>query len=223
MSRSKILLISGLIFISSLLIRTYHLDNSMVFVGDQEYQSTYAMTLVKDFHPIWIGVSAAHTGFYLGPLFTYFTAFWLFLSSGDPIITGYVTAFIGSIVSVLIFLFIMEISNKPLVAFLSSLVYSFSPLMIFYDRVYWNPMPLPVLTIGLLYCLYKAIKGKKIFWILYFFLFALVLHTHLSILPLGLLGLYYIVRLRRDVGVKFILLSFLGFLLLYSPLIVFDL
>ncbi len=222
MKINRILIISVIIFGLSLLIRTNNLKNALIFVGDQEYQATYAMTIVKDFHPIWIGVSAAHTGFYLGPLFTYFTAFWLFFSRGDPLITGYVAAFIGSVVSLLIYIFIYDISKNHSVALISSIVYTFSPLIIFYDRVYWNPTPLPFLSICLLYFLYKALKGNKVFWFLFSIAFALILHTHLSILPLGFLGLFHAIKNRKAIGFKYLLLSIIGFLVLYSPLMIFD-
>ncbi len=97
------------------------------------------MTLVKDFHPIWIGVSASFLDYYLGPYFTYFTAFWLWLSQGDPEITAYVAGVVGVITSVVIFFAGWRIFNLT-TGMIGSLLYAGLPIFVFYDQKYWNPM-----------------------------------------------------------------------------------
>src|SRR3989338_6892542 len=92
-----------LVFFSGFL-RFNNLHNLYIFAFDEEYQATYAMTLVKDFHPIWIGVSASFLDFYLGPYFTYFTAFLSYFSKGDPMLHAYFAAGLGVFTTVLIFL-----------------------------------------------------------------------------------------------------------------------
>lgn len=104
MKNHKVLLVILILISLSLFLRIYKLSDIYIFGFDEEYQATYAMTLVKDFHPIWIGVSASYLDYYMGPYFTYFTAFWLMLSGGDPLITAYVAAITGVVTCLVIFL-----------------------------------------------------------------------------------------------------------------------
>ena len=99
----KNLMIGFVIFLIALSLRVYRLESRYQFGLDEEYQATLAMTIVDDFHPIWIGVSASDTGFYLGPYWTYLTALLLKISNGDVLITAYFAALVGSITAVVIF------------------------------------------------------------------------------------------------------------------------
>jgi|GEM_PF-1944979 len=71
MNNLKRFVLPLLIFSLALFLRFYHLPARFIFGTDEEYQAHYAMTLVRDIHPIWIGVSAADTGFYLLTLRTH--------------------------------------------------------------------------------------------------------------------------------------------------------
>lgn len=85
------------VLLLALFTRLYGLPEKAVFTADEEYQANIAMTLVRHFHIIWIGVSAANTDFYLGPYWSYFTAFLLLISKGDPLLLNYISALIGVI------------------------------------------------------------------------------------------------------------------------------
>src|SRR3989338_10369922 len=91
----KIFFLLLLIIFLTAFLRFHNLEKIYVFNFDEEYQATYAWTLVKDFHPIWIGLAAAALEFYIGPYTVYLTAILLAFSKGDPIITAYFAAFLG--------------------------------------------------------------------------------------------------------------------------------
>ena len=107
----KVYILLVLIICLSAFLRFHNLSNIYVFNFDEEYQATYAWTLVKDPHPIWIGVSSSFLDFYVGPYFTYFTAILLKLSNGDPMLTAYFAAFLGVITTVVTFLIGWRIFN----------------------------------------------------------------------------------------------------------------
>lgn len=209
-------LMIGILVVAAFL-RFYNLADNFSFTGDEEHQATLAMTIVRDFHPIWIGVNAAHTGFYLGPYWTYFSAFWLWLSGGDPLLTGYVAALIGIITTgVVIF------TGKELFGFrvgiMAGLLYATLPLLVYFDQKYWNPSTTPLLSLLLLLSLYKAGKNPK--WlIMASFCFGLVFHTHLSLVPIGLVGIYCLVKNRSK---KILAWCLVAFVLAVTPLIIFD-
>lgn len=206
-----------LIFILALGLRIHNLDQIYVFGADEEYQTNIAMTLVKDFHPIWIGVSAANTGFYLGPYWSYFTYIWLSLSHGDPLVTAYVAAFLGALSAAAVFFVGWKMFSMR-VGLVASILYSCLPLIVFYDQKYWNPSTIPLLSITMVYSVYR-VKDNQKYWLLFALAFGLVFHTHLSLAPFILLAFYY---LRKGISKKILAGSIATFLLAIFPLIIFD-
>jgi 4-amino-4-deoxy-L-arabinose transferase-like glycosyltransferase len=206
--------------IMALAIRFYALPSHAVFSADEEYQATYATTIVKHFHRIWIGVSAADTGFYLGPYFTYFTALWLFLGHGDPLVTNYAAAVIGALTVVLIYLLGKQMFSSRVGA-LVAVLYSVSPLMVYFDQRYWNPSPTPLLSCLLLLSLLN-LRSQKWWLVVVAFCLGAFWHIHLSLVPLTVLALYIVWQVRRKIFVRVWLSSGMMLFLMFLPLMIFD-
>lgn len=211
-------LVIGILLIA-LFLRLNNLSNIFVFSLDEEYQTTLAKTIVDDFHIIWIGVNASNSGFYLGPFWTYFTSFWLVLSKGDPIITAYIASLIGVATGGLLIWVGSKMFNFR-VGLIAGLLYATLPLLVYFDQKYWNPTLTPLLSLLLLFSIYKSTKSAW-WWILFAFAFGLVFHIHLSLIPLGLLALSWLI-VKRNINKKIFLVSLFVFLLTISPLIAFD-
>lgn len=208
-----------ILFISAFL-RFYNLPNSFVFAGDEEYQAILAQSIISNFHIIWVGVNAAHLGFYLGPFWVYFTAFWLFLSKGDPLITGYVSALIGVLTTLLIILLGNTFFGKK-VGFSAGLLYATFPLIVFLDQKYWNPTAIPFLSVLILLSLYSARQYPK--WLIIASVcFGLIFHTHLSLVPLIFIAILWLIKQKIKLSKQVIFLSLAAFLITISPLIAFD-
>ncbi len=209
-----------LILLLSAILRFYNLPNSFVFAGDEEHQAILAETIVKHFHIIWIGVNAAHLGFYLGPYWVYFTYFWLVLSKGDPLITGYVSSTIGVLTTLLIILVGKDLFSKK-VGLLAGLLYATLPLIVFFDQKYWNPTPIPTLSLLMLLSLFKLKKSPK--WaILFAGCFGLIFHIHLSLVPLLLIAIFWLIKQKIKLPKRIVFLSVITFLIMIAPLIAFD-
>lgn len=208
-----------ILFISAFL-RFYNLPNSFVFAGDEEYQAILAQSIISDFHIIWVGVNAAHLGFYLGPFWVYFTAFWLLLSKGDPLITGYVSATIGVLTTLLIILLGNTFFGKK-VGLSAGLLYATLPLMVFLDQKYWNPTTIPFLSVLILLSLYLMKQHPK--WLIVTSIcFGLIFHTHLSLIPLILIAIWWLIKQKIKPSKEIIFLSVVAFLMTISPLLAFD-
>ncbi|MDO8638065.1 MAG: glycosyltransferase family 39 protein, partial [Candidatus Daviesbacteria bacterium] len=201
-------------------LRFYRLGQVYVFNFDEEYQATYAWTLVKHFHRIWIGVSSSFLDFYLGPYFTYFTSFLLRISKGDPMLTAYFASFLGVVTTVVFFFTGWKIFNLT-TGIVSSLLYATLPLFVFFDQKYWNTMFTPLITL-LLFLTLNLVKKSAWFWVLFAGLFGVILETHLEPTPLLLIGFWYFVKGAYYKKTKIILVSLLVFALLYWPLAMFD-
>lgn len=207
------------IFLLSLSTRAYKLPEVFPYGADEEYQSTYARTISDDFHLVWIGVSAANTGFYLGPFWTYLTAGLITVSS-DPLIAGYFAAFLGAITAATIYLVGKDLLNKR-AGLIAAIFYSLSPLVVYFDQKYWNPSSLPLLSILLLYSALK-IKSNHNWLYLFVVCVGLIFHVHLSLVPVALVLFIFAFRDIAKVGWRKLALSIILFLLTISPLIVFD-
>jgi 4-amino-4-deoxy-L-arabinose transferase-like glycosyltransferase len=190
------------------------------FGFNEEYQASLAKSIVNDFHPIWIGVSAAHLDFYTGPLFTYFTAFWLYVSGGDPLITSYVSAGIGIISCMLVF-WLGRLVFNYWTAITAAILYAASPLLVFYDQKYWNPTPNTLLSLIVIISTVLAQKNRW-WWAVFFACFSLIFHADLAAGPVVIPGLWLFIKQIRLIPKRVILWSLSVFLLIYSPLLVFD-
>lgn len=216
----KIILFLGLILLISAFLRFYHLGDNYIFGFDEEYQATYAMTLVKDIHPIWIGVSASFLDYYLGPYFTYFSAFWLMLSQGDPLLTAYVAGLVGVVTTIAIFFVGWKFFNLT-AGVISALLYGGLPLIVFYDQKYWNPMFVQLIVL-LMFTSLLLIKKSPWWWLLYSAMVGAIFETDLAPLPLVLIGIWIFLKGKYFLNKRLVLGCLLVFILFYWPLLVFD-
>jgi 4-amino-4-deoxy-L-arabinose transferase-like glycosyltransferase len=209
-----------LIFVLALVIRCYLLPSTAIYSADEEYQSTYARTITLDFHPVWIGVSAADTGFYLGPYFTYFTSLWQYLGHNDPLVTNYVASIIGALTAVLIYLIGRQIGGTN-TGVIASLIYSFSPLVVYLDQRYWNPSPAGFVTCLLLYALIN-LKAQKWWLVVITFCLGSFWHIHLALVPLTFVAIYVVWQWRTQITPTTWFMSVMMLGVMFAPLMIFD-
>ena len=208
------------IFLVFLFLRFWRAADFFSFNFDEEYQAHLAYEQVKNFHLIWIGVSASNIGFYLGPGFTYLNALLFKLTNGDPISLAYFAPSMGVLTGLSIYFVTNEIFNKK-VGVIAMIFYLGSTLMNFFDRRFWNPLPIPFITIWLFYFLHKAKKDTRYF-IAVSFLMACSLHVHLSLLVFWPVALFYVIKNIKLISLKTWIISIGVYLIVVSPLIVFD-
>lgn len=208
-----------LIFLGTFL-RFYNLSNIYIFGFDEEYQATYAMTLVKKFHLVWIGVSASFLDYYLGPYFTYFTAFWLWISRGDPLLTAYVAGLVGVITSMVVFFVGWKFFNLT-TGIIASLLYAGLPIFVFYDQKYWNPMFVPLIVL-LMFTSLIMVKKSPWWWLLFSATVGAILETDLAPLPLAIIGVWFFIKGKYFLNKKLVLGCVAIFMFFYWPLLVFD-
>ncbi|MBI3366186.1 glycosyltransferase [Candidatus Roizmanbacteria bacterium] len=214
-----------LIFTLSFFLRFWKVPEHFFFGIDEEYQSLLALSIVKHFHVIWIGLSAANTGFYIAPGLVYLHSLLLWTSRLDPIILGYAASII-SFFTVVIFYFIIKHFFGKKTSLIATVIYSFSPFILSYDRRFWNSTLVPLTTILFFLSLVKSEKKPR-WYILTAILLGLSFHIHASLfifIPITISVLLYrsIVK-KQKISIIYHLSSSISFLLIYSPLIVFDL
>jgi hypothetical protein len=212
-----------LLFIFSVIaiLRLWKIPNYFIYTFSEEWQGTLAWELVKDFHLIWIGVSQANIHFYLGSGFIYLNYLLLFLGNGHLETLAYASAFLGLITTACLYYVTREIFSKRVAVF-AGIFYGCSTLINYYDRRFWNPSFIPVMTILFVYSLIKSHKDTR--WlILTSALIASAFHLHLLMLLFVIPTLYCVIKNIRKIRLSTWLVGMAVYVIIISPLIVFDL
>lgn len=191
----------------------------MTFTPDEAYQTYYAATIIKNFHILWIGMSAGSFGLFLGPFWLYIISPFLSFSHGDPVMLGYLGSLVGVLSIALLYYLGLKMFNKK-VALIASLLYACLPLIVYYDQ---KPYPTGVafLSILMTLSLYMT-KKSKYWWLVFSASFGAVFHIHLSLLPIFLVAIYWLLTHKKTIDKKTFILSTLIFISVISPLIMFD-
>jgi len=211
-----------LIIVIAIFLRFYQVPERFIFDIDTEYQALLASTIVKDFHIIWIGVSASNIGYYLGPGLTYLTAFLLWITK-DPVVLGYFASLIGSFTLLSICFVSQKLFGKK-VSFITTVIYGFMPFIINYDRKFW-PIFIPLIGVWIFYGLVQSQKNK---WWLFLctFLISISFHIHLSLMLFLPFIIYTFFRSNiltfKRFNLFFLFLNIVIYLIITSPLLVFD-
>jgi 4-amino-4-deoxy-L-arabinose transferase-like glycosyltransferase len=233
-SKLKKLLIPNVLVIFILLLaaflRLYKIADYMTFLGDQGRDVLIVYNILHG-HLTLLGPTSSVGGFFLGPIYYYFMAPFLWLFNYNPVGPAVMVALIGIATVWLVYKFGSEFFNSK-VGLIAALLYAISPLVVSYSRFSWNPNPMPFFSLLILYLLYKAVKKSslKLFFIVGI-LFGIAMQLHYLSIFLGmvmlvyaLLALFYKQKSFKILTklVKDYLAIFIGFILGWSPFIAFE-
>ncbi|OGE32065.1 hypothetical protein A2631_03020 [Candidatus Daviesbacteria bacterium RIFCSPHIGHO2_01_FULL_44_29] len=225
------MLVFVIILLLAAFLRFYNLPGYMTFLGDEGRDALMVKRILTTFDLPLIGPPMSVGNIYLGPLYYYMmtvamTIFWL-----NPVAAAGMVALIGIATIAVIYWLTREWFGR-VPAIVASLLYAISPITIIHSRSSWNPNPAPFFALLTLISIYLVRKTKnELWWIMTGFFFACTVQMHylgLILLPsIGLLWLHELLDQRK----KGSLGSFqrgtwggiVAFLLVMSPLIVFDL
>ena len=201
-------------------LRIIRLNELFYFTYDESIPAFVARRLILWNHlPLIGGVTPFN--FHLGPYFYWFYAIILFFGKLNPLAWGYASAVIAVITTLMIYLVGKSIDSKKL-GITAAIFWAFSFLTNIYDRHLWALYWGSLVSLIVIYSLFKIIKGQGKYIYLLGLTIALSIHADPSNLVFLLLSsiiwLVYKIPVRKSAFIAFgiILLSFL-------PLIVFDL
>lgn len=209
-----------LVFAIIFFLRFWKVVDLFNFTFSEEMQAVMAWEQVKNFHPIWIGVSAANINYYLGPGFTYLNAALFYFSQGDPAVLAYFSSLLGFATSISIYYITSKLFDRRTALF-ATIIYGCSTLINFHDRRFWNPTPIPLITVWFVYSLIKARENTQ-WYILTAALIGATFHTHLSLLLLLVPAFYSVVLNFKKIKPLTWILAIACYLAITSPLIIFD-
>src|SRR3989339_656757 len=136
-------------------LRFYNLSDSLQFLGDQGRDALVMYRIFSQRDLPFIGPITSVGGFYLGPLYYWFMAPFLWAAGFDPVGPALATALIG-VITVPLLYFVTRKLFDPLSARWASLLYALAFIPVSETRSAWNPNPMPLAALGIIYGFYLA-------------------------------------------------------------------
>lgn len=222
-SKQKLTL-AALFFIICLagLLRLYNIRAYLTFLGDEGRDVLVVKRLIVDHKFTLLGPITSVGSIYMGPIYYYFMAPFLWLWQLDPI---------GPAIMVVVFslgtialLFSFGTFIHPLVGLFAAFMYAIAPLPIIYGRASWNPNIVPFFSLLLMYAMVMVLVKKRLQWFLMIGLsLGILLQLHyvtFIFLPIVLscFLVYRVIPNRKPLA-----MMIGSFLLTYSPVLLFEL
>ena len=221
-----------LILILAAFLRLYRIADYMTFLGDEGRDVLKAYDILHG-HLTLLGPTSSVGGFFLGPIYYYFMAPFLWLFNYNPVGPAVMVALFGIATVWLIYKFCADLFN-PKIGIIASFLYAISPLVISYSRSSWNPNPLPFFSLLLLFTLYKGIlknNHKLLFTV--GILLGIAMQLHYLTTFLGVIIFVYVLisevfnaKITRQKIIssliKKYLYIFVGFIIGWSPFLAFE-
>jgi hypothetical protein len=196
-------------------------------VSDQASQAIDVLDMFWTHHLRLIGnpiTSVVYQGrlMFQGPAYYYQLLFFMILGNWDPVVSSYLfMIFCGLMIVPLFYGVSFLLGKKTSWAVVS--IYTLLPFFVNYTRFHWNPtyqlslVPIVILFMGL----HEKYKKPKYFFIFFILLGILFQYHYQFVFTLAGIFLYYLLKEKNKVNT--ILLSFFGFIIGISPLIIFEL
>lgn len=238
--RSEFLLLISILFAGAFL-RLYRIGEYMTFLGDEGRDAIIVRNLLVYADPILVGPGTSIGNMYLGPLYYYLIAPFLYIFNFSPVGPSIMVALFG-IATIFLVWWVSREWFGAVAASLAAFFYAIAPVVIIYNRSSWNPNIMPFFSLLCVYAVWRIWKGREWIWLpVLGFSYAFVLQSHYLGLLLGPMLAFFIgltiwsiygphaqlVRNKKQNDNKKYFLNYMAigiaiFLFLMSPLVIFD-
>ena len=220
------LLIGIALFVVAFFIRAQNIQSNLFFGFEQGRDAFRIQSILQLEDFVLVGPKTDLDGIFHGPWYYYFMTIPYFLGGGEPLVSSLTLIGLGSLVSVIIYWWWYELTDKKGMAFLAGLIAAVSFELIQYSRWLSNVSPAIAILTMALYLLWKYQKTqKKWFFPASLCLMGLAAQFEI-ILSLWLVIMMTILIVSRQIVLPKMKILFLGLLLFawwYLPLLVFNL
>ena len=232
----------GLILFAGAFFRLYKIGDYMTFLGDEGRDAIIVRRFLVEFDLMLIGPRTSIGDMYLGPLYYYLIAPALLMANLSPVGPSVMVAIIGVATIFLVFHVANVWFAKPKNEFpgytpssagwIAAFLFAISPVVIIYSRSSWNPNVMPFFSLLVVYSVWKVwYKGQYKWMIVTAICFAFILQSHyLGLILIPVIALFLFLKYisaradprEKGVYLRNALVSGLIFILLMSPLVIFD-
>ncbi|MBI5044745.1 MAG: glycosyltransferase [Candidatus Levybacteria bacterium] len=214
----------------SLLLMLYRIDSLMVFIGDQAWFYLSARDLLIQHTVPLVGIASSHPWLHQGAYWTYVLAFSFFVGGYDPLVGAYASMLFTLATGVLLYIVTKKMFYQRIALF-TVVMYLFSPLILFYARMPYHTVPIPLFIVCMIYTVYQWVNNnsKKSFYASFLFLGVLYNFELVTVFLFGLLLLIFIFGLVAKKEFTTILskkdfaIAFTFFIIPLIPIIIYDL
>jgi 4-amino-4-deoxy-L-arabinose transferase-like glycosyltransferase len=212
-----------LLTLAAAFLRLYRIDSSLQFLGDQGRDALVMYRMLTQGDLPFIGPITSVGGFYLGPLYYYLMAPFLWLWRFNPVGPAIATATLGITTIPLLYLVGQKIFSHS-VGLIAAALYTFAFIPISETRSAWNPNPMPLAALGIIYGFYLANYNRKPKGLLLAAIsLAAALQFHYMIVFLGPWLLWqFILALKNKSNRVMLVWSGLIFVSMLLPLLLFE-
>jgi len=228
---NKLEMISLLIILTiGAYFRLNRISEYMTFLGDEGRDVIVVRRLLTDLDPILVGPGTSIGNMYLGPLYYYMMAPALLLAGFSPAGPAIMIALLG-IVTIAFVWWVGRLWFGKIAGLIASVLYAIIPTIIIYSRSSWNPNIMPFFSLLCIYGIWEFWQEKKYKWLVITSIsFAFVLQSHyLGLLLAPVIAFFAFLSLLRAKKeqdkadyIKHSAISLAIFVLLMSPLVIFD-
>ncbi|HUS52030.1 MAG TPA: glycosyltransferase family 39 protein, partial [Candidatus Bathyarchaeia archaeon] len=217
-------LILLIILAGAAFLRLYRIGDYMTFLGDEGRDVLVVKRIIVDHKLTLLGPTASVGGFFLGPIYYYLMLPFLWLFRLDPVGPAVMVALFGVATVFLVWKVGRDFFN-PLAGLIAAGLYAVSPVVIAYSRSSWNPNLMPFFSLLAIYTLWLAVTKKKLkLLILVGFLLGIAFQLHyLATFLVPAMVVYLLIFTRKIKNLKDYLLGGVGFLVGWSPFLLFEL
>jgi len=212
------------ILLISAFLRLYRISEYMTFLGDEGRDVMVVKKMIVDHKFTLLGPTSSVGGFFLGPVYYYFMAPFLWIWRLDPTGPAIMVALFG-IGTVYLIYHVGTRLFHPVVGISASLLYALSPLVIAYSRSSWNPNLVPFFSLLTVYFCYRSVESqrKRDFFLTGIFIgIGLQLH-YVFLFLIAMVFFWYVLMGRKKDLLPGYLLLCAGFLTGFFPYLLFEL
>ena len=201
-------------------LRLYRLEASLQFLGDQGRDALVLRNLIINYDLPFIGPVTSVGGFFLGPLYYYLMAPFLWLFKLNPVGPAVATAVLGTATIPILYWVTKKLFSLR-VGLLAAGLYALAFIPISETRSAWNPNPMPLAALGIIYGFYLAnYKNQPKGLLLAAVSLGVALQLHYMIVFLAPFILWQLFLARRHI--RELIPAAVIFLLLNLPFILFE-
>lgn len=169
------------------ILRLYNLDGTLQFLGDQGRDALIVHDMLIHKDPVFIGPVTSVGNMYLGPGYYYFMLPFYALTYPSPMGPVYAVALIGIVTIPLMYVLGRELIGKT-PALIATVMYSVTWTFIELTRFSWNPNPAPLVSLIMIWAVYRAWTRSPKYWIVVAIAFSILIQLHYLTLLAGVAG-----------------------------------
>lgn len=217
-------LLAFLLIFLSLFAKFWNFESWYGFDYDQEINALIAKRILYDGKHTLIGPETSTGGMFVGSYYNYIIAFFYWIGNYNPMSTIWLNILISLGTLVFLFKILSEYVSFKAGA-IGIVIYGFSAMLSIYDRVSWNPTPIPLVSAITIYTFLKIYVEKKYnYFLVISFMTGFMFHLHFT----AFLFVTFVL-LATTPKIKYLFHNFYilcGSLILFTlnllPLIIFD-